>query len=56
VNVASRIKQATKDFQAQLLISEAVKANLGGVSFIAEDLGLVPLKGQSQPVRFFKVP
>jgi adenylate cyclase len=55
VNVASRIEQATKEFQAQLLVSETVRESLGAASLTCEDLGLVPLKGQKQPVRVFKV-
>jgi len=55
VNVAARIEQATKDFQARLLISETVRAGLGAALLTCEDLGLVPLKGQTQPVRVFKV-
>ena len=55
VNVAARIEQATKDFQARLLISETVREGLGVASLTCEDLGLVPLKGQTQPVRVYKV-
>ena len=55
VNVASRIEQATKDFQARLLISETVREGLGAALLTCEDLGLVPLKGQTQPVRVYKV-
>ena len=55
VNMASRIEQATKEFQARLLISETVREGLGVASLTCEDLGLVPLKGQTQPVRVYKV-
>ena len=55
VNMASRIEQATKEFQARLLISETVREGLGAASLPCEDLGLVPLKGQTQPVRVYKV-
>jgi adenylate cyclase len=55
VNLASRIEQATKEFQAQLLISEAVRRNFAAATFKIEDLGLVDLKGQLQPARVFKV-
>ena len=55
VNVAARIEQATKDFQARLLISETVREGLGAALLTCEDLGLVPLKGQTQPVRVYKV-
>ena len=53
VNLAARIEQATKSFSAQLLVSEAVFANL--TQETGEDLGLVELKGQSQPARLFKL-
>lgn len=55
VNVASRLEQATKEFHARLLISEAVCQNLDGKISSVEDLGLVTLKGQPHPARVFKV-
>jgi adenylate cyclase len=53
VNLAARIEQATKQFQAQLIISEEVAKALETSS--GEDLGLVELKGQARPVRLFKL-
>jgi adenylate cyclase len=55
VNLASRLEQATKDFQARLLISEEVRRNLDAAMAGVEDLGTVALKGQSKPARIFKV-
>ena len=55
VNLASRLEQATKEFQARLLISEAVRRNLDGAMSAIEDLGLVEFRGQSHPARIFKV-
>ena len=55
VNLASRLEQATKEFQAQLLISEAVRRSLDATMSGIEDLGLVSLKGQPNPARIFKV-
>ena len=55
VNLASRLEQATKEFQAQLLISEAVRRNLDAAISGIEDLGSVELKGQPNPARIFKV-
>ena len=55
VNLASRLEQATKEFQARLLISEEVRRNLSAALAGVEDLGLVELKGQAKPVRIFKV-
>jgi adenylate cyclase len=56
VNLASRIEQANKALSSQLLVSEAV-ANTAGVmeEFSPEDMGLVELKGQRQPVRLYKL-
>lgn len=53
VNLAARIEQATKTFQAQLLVSEEVAHSLG--AHHGEDLGLVELKGQAKPARLFKL-
>jgi len=55
VNLASRLEQATKEFQARLLISQEVRRNLDGSLPGVEDLGTVELKGQPQPIRIFKV-
>jgi adenylate cyclase len=55
VNVASRLEQATKEFHAQLLISEAVCRCLDGALSGIEDLGTVTLKGQPNPARIFKL-
>jgi adenylate cyclase len=55
VNLASRLEQATKEFQARLLISDAVRQNLTAAMTRVEDLGLVELKGQPHPARIFKV-
>ena len=55
VNVASRLEQATKEFHAQLLISEAVRRSLDPAMSGIEDLGPVALKGQPNPARIFKV-
>jgi adenylate cyclase len=53
VNLAARIEQVTKTFQAQLLISGEVAQAIGGPS--GEDLGLVELKGHAQPLRLFRL-
>lgn len=55
VNLASRLEQATKEFQARLLISEQVRQNLDAVVSGVEDLGLIELKGQPTLARVFKV-
>ena len=54
VNMASRIEQATKEYNARLLISDAVRHNLDG-NLAVEDLGATTLKGQTHPARIFKV-
>ncbi len=55
VNLASRLEQATKEFQARLLISEEVRRSLHAAMPGVEDLGPVALKGQPNPARIFKV-
>ena len=55
VNLASRIEQATKQFNARLLISDAVRAMLDPARYPSEDLGLVELKGQSKPARLHRL-
>jgi adenylate cyclase len=55
VNLASRLEQATKEFDARLLISDALRHNLNLEISGIEDLGLIELKGQPTPARVFKV-
>jgi adenylate cyclase len=55
VNLASRLEQATKEFQARLLISEEVRRSLDAGMAGLEDLGAVALKGHPSPARVFKV-
>ena len=55
VNLAARIEQATKDFSARLLVSEAIWRRLHGPPAGADDLGPVALRGQSQPIRLYKL-
>jgi adenylate cyclase len=55
VNLASRIEQATKQVGGQLLVSQAVATMIAGANCKAEDMGLIELKGQAQPVRLFKL-
>lgn len=55
VNLAARIEQATKEFDARLLISESIWNNLSRPPADALDLGMVELKGISEPVRLFKL-
>lgn len=52
--LAARLEQASKKFQARLLISEAVRRSLDGIAGV-EDLGSVELKGQPHPARVFKL-
>ena len=54
VNVAARIEAANKQFQSQMLVSEAVKVFLNGEHAV-EDLGLVDLKGQRSPIRLYRL-
>jgi adenylate cyclase len=55
VNLAARIEQATKQFDARLLISEVIWNRLPQPPADAIDLGQVELRGQSRPVRLFKL-
>jgi adenylate cyclase len=55
VNLAARIEQATKTYQAQILVSWAVHQRLQNAGHSGRDLGLVQLKGQSKPVQLFQL-
>ena len=55
VNLASRIEQATKQFDARILISDTVREMLDPAQYPTEDLGLVELKGQAKPARLHRL-
>jgi len=55
VNLASRIEQATKQLGGQLLVSQTVATKITSAKFTAQDMGLIELKGQAEPVRLFKL-
>jgi adenylate cyclase len=54
VNLASRIEAATKEFNANLLVSQDVR-DLLDASISSVDQGSVELKGQSEPVRIHRL-
>ncbi len=53
VNLAARLEQLTKETGARLLVSDAVReaAEVSGAS----DLGALPIRGYSEPVRVWRV-
>jgi adenylate cyclase len=53
VNLAARLEQLTKETGARLLVSDAVRAaaHVDGAS----DLGAMPIRGYSEPVRVWRV-
>jgi len=50
VNLASRLEQLTKKFDARLVVSDAIIAALGGDAGGATSLGAVEVKGYAAPV------
>jgi adenylate cyclase len=55
VNVAARLEQATKDYQAELVVSEAVMA-LAGLDASAFEQQDLPVRNRDQPVPVRVVP
>jgi adenylate cyclase len=55
VNLASRIKQATEQLGRRLLLSQAVATLITDSGCAPQDMGLIELTGQPQPVRLFKL-
>jgi class 3 adenylate cyclase len=55
VNLAARIEQMTKTFDAQLLISDAVWNALAAGRFHGEPLGPVEVRGRAAPVRLYRL-
>jgi adenylate cyclase len=54
VNIASRLQDLTKEYQAGLLISHTTFEEIDDL-FEAERIGLVPVKGRTEPVGIYKV-
>lgn len=55
VNLASRVESLNKQFDSQLLISDAVKNAIGKEGADATSLGKVAVKGRLDPVEVFKL-
>ncbi len=55
VNIAARIEQATKDYSAELLVSQEVLLEAAMEELSPHDIGEVLLRGQSQSVRLWKI-
>jgi len=55
VNLASRVESLNKQFDSQLLISDAVKNAIGKEAADAISLGKVAVKGRLDPVEVFKL-
>jgi len=54
VNIASRLQDLTKEYRAELLISHTTFEEIDDL-FEAERIGLVPVKGRTEPVGIYKV-
>ncbi|MDX1531500.1 MAG: adenylate/guanylate cyclase domain-containing protein, partial [Rhodothermales bacterium] len=54
VNVAARVEEATRRFDARVLVTEAVRAELEE-GLDAEPLGPVAVRGRSEPVRLYRL-
>jgi adenylate cyclase len=55
VNIAARLEQATKELDAQILVSEEVWEKLPPAEFSSEDLGEITFKGQPHPRRVHRL-
>ena len=54
VNLASRLESANKYFSTRIMISEETLRE-AGEGFVVRELGLVAVKGKTQPVRIFEL-
>lgn len=55
VNLAARIEKMTKQYDAQVLVSEAVWDTLDATRLTAEPLGEVAVRGREEPVRLYRL-
>lgn len=54
VNLASRLEGANKQFKTRTMVSEETLSRTEG-EFLTRELGLIEVKGKSQPVRIFEL-
>jgi adenylate cyclase len=54
VNLASRLEGATKQYGAQILVSEYTRDRVGG-RFVTRELDTIRVKGKKKPVQVFEV-
>ncbi|WP_243369912.1 adenylate/guanylate cyclase domain-containing protein [Geotalea sp. SG265] len=54
VNLASRLESANKHFKTRIMVSEDT-FNHTGEAFISRELGLIEVKGKSQPIRIHEL-
>ena len=54
VNAASRIEGLNKQYKSHIIISESTKDSLES-PVTTKDLGSVPVKGKSEPIRIYEV-
>jgi len=54
VNLASRLESANKRFRTRIMVSSDVYDRTGDV-FLARELGLIEVKGKTQPVRIYEI-
>ncbi len=54
VNLASRLESANKHFKTRVMVSEETFKRTEGL-FPARELGLIEVKGKSQPIRIFEL-
>ncbi len=55
VNIASRIESLNKEYQTELLVSEAVVAGCGGAPFEFREVAETELRGVSKTIRLFSI-
>ncbi len=54
VNLASRLESANKHFKTRIMVSEDAFSRTGD-AFISRELGLIEVKGKSQPIRIHEL-
>ncbi|ACM19244.1 CHASE2 sensor adenylate/guanylate cyclase [Geotalea daltonii FRC-32] len=54
VNLASRLESANKYFKTRIMVSEDTFSRTGD-AFISRELGLIEVKGKSQPIRIYEL-
>jgi adenylate cyclase len=55
VNITARIEQLNKTYHSQVLVSETAWKAIEDKEYLAEDMGMIDIRGHTDPIRLYKL-